>query len=72
MGNRERQDTPFWYGKHDNPHHDGMTAHLRKIASAEDALSEATGVKGKHASLGLRKLTPRDILELTESIELPT
>ena len=72
MSNRERQDTPSWYGKHDNPHHDGLRAHQRKIASMEEELFEYTGVKGKHISLPKGKLSQREILELTESFELPT
>ena len=69
---RPEQEQPEWYGKHDNPHHDGLRAHQRKIASMEEELFEYTGVKGKHISLPKGKLSQREILELTESFELPT
>ena len=62
-------EPPEWYGKHDNPHHEGKRAELRRIAQMEDELFEYTGVKGKHFPLQRGKLKP---LELTEGFEPPT
>jgi len=73
MANPELEQ-PFWYGKHDNLHHDGMRAHLRKIASAEEDLFETTGIKGKkRITLRQGKLSTQEILfELMEGIEPST
>jgi len=41
---------PSWYGKHDNPHHEGRTAMLKKITTCEEEVQEITGTRAKHYS----------------------
>lgn len=67
-------EIPEWYGKHDNPHHEGKRAQLRKIAKMEDELFEYTGIRGKHFSSQQGRLKPPKLTtsELMEGIEPST